>query len=439
MVKNPRTMYSKVVRKPLIPVVFLIFRLSAGGLDIYKGTSTGIAGYLNGIYGADRNRDRGAFPLLNIPMGGRAEGLGSAFTAVADDVSFLESNPAGSARLRQTELAFFHSNWFAKNLVDTMVEGLAFTHRIGNLGLAAGGKWLSTPVTKYDLSGNRLSAYHYSEAAAILNGAYNFSLGSGFSGISVGASLKGAFRVVPGDDDYFASTAMADVGALSSFNLLKFYESPEWNSSLGLAIRNLGPPSGEALPSLAVLGLAYRPLEPLLFSFDLFLPFNMKDIRQSGKPYFSTGLEFAPGDFPSLRGGLQLKQDSLRLALGTSLRLLGEDPRSPARAGARGGIFRSLSLDLDYSRELLSRDRSLNRLALGIRLGLGKGESGRVEALYSGGLEAYAQNDYPNARRRWEEALELDPKFLPAAEALAMLEETLAAVSRVEEFLQTEF
>jgi hypothetical protein len=441
MVKKRQTIYSLFVKKYLVsvPIVFLFFRFSAGGLDIYRGTNTGIADYFNGIYGVNKDKDRGLFPLLNIPMGSRAEGL-PASTAVADDASLLESNPAGSARFRHTELVFFHSNLFAKNMTGAVVEGLAFADRIGNLGLAAGGKWLSVPVVEYNSSNAGLSTPYYSEAAAILNGAYNFFLGSGFSGISVGANLKGAFRMVPGDE-HFASGVMADLGVLSSFNILKFYESPEWNSSLGLALRNLGPPSGEeALPSHAALGLAHRPLESLLFSFDLFLPFNMRDIKQSGKPYFSTGFEFAYGVFPSLRGGLQLKPDSLRLALGSSLRLFGEAPPSLTQAGQTlkksGRVFRSLNLDLDYSRELLSRDRPLNRLGLGIRAGLEKRETGRVEALYADGLEAYARNDYPNARRRWEEALGLDSKFLPAMEALAMLEETLAAGSRVDEFLE---
>jgi hypothetical protein len=378
MANNLHPVYNGVVRKPLVlvPVVFLVLRLSARGLDIYRGT--GITGYLNGIYGADTNRDQGAFPLLNVPVGGRAEGLASAFTAVADDASFLESNPAGSARLRNTGLAFFHGNWFAGNLAGTLVESLVFTRRIGNAGLAAGGKWLSTPVTERDFSGSRLAGRYYSETAGTLNGSYNFPLGPGFSGVSVGASLKGAFRVIPGGDDHFASAVMADLGALSSFNLFKFYESPEWNSSVGLAIRNLGPPAvSEALPSLAALGLAYRPLAPLLFSFDLSLPFNLGNVRRSGRPYFATGLEFAPGGLPSLRGGVRFKQDSLRLALGTSLRLLGGDSPSPAGGKpARNGAFRDLSLDIDYSRELLIPGRPLNRLTMGIRLGLGKAETG---------------------------------------------------------------
>jgi hypothetical protein len=437
-VKKAPGVYSSPVKNRLVLVllVFLFLRFPARGLDIRAG-SYGIPDYFNGIYGTDNNDDRGAFPLLNIPLGGRAGGLAAAFTAVADDASFLESNPAGSARLDRTELAFFHSSWFTKDLAGTLVKGLVFTRRIGNLGLAAGGKRLSTPIVAYDFSDNRLFGAYYSEIAATLNGAYNFSLGDRFSGISAGASLKGAFRTVPGN---LASAVMADLGFLSSFNLFKFYKSPDWNASLGLALRNLGPSGEEPLPSLGALGLAYKPLEALLFSFDLYLPFNMRDIKKSGKPYFATGLEFDYGPFPSLRGGVQLKSGSLRLALGSSFRIFGED--TPGRIG-RGGVFQGIDLDLDYSRELL-QDQGRNRLGLGIRAGLGKrtgetGQTGQTGTLYTGGLEAYARGDYGEARRCWEEALKLDGRFLPAREALAMLEETQAAGGRVDEFLETEF
>jgi tetratricopeptide (TPR) repeat protein len=411
----------------LVFLVFLVFRLPAGGLDI---RGYGVTDYLEGIYGDDTNADQGAFPLLNIPLGGRAAGLASAFTAVADDASFLDFNPAGSARIERPELAFFHSNWFAGNLAGTMVQGLAFTRRLGNLGIGVGGKWLSTPITEYDPAGIRLFSAYYSEIAATLNGAYNFSLGPRFSGISVGASLKGTFRQIP-NDEYSTSAVVLDLGALSSFNLFKFYQSPLWNASVGLALKNLGPAGREALPSQAALGLSYKALEPLLFSFDLFLPFNMRDIKHSGKPYFAAGLEFAYSGFPSLRGGVRLKTGSLRVAAGSSLHIFG-DPRSPGTS-SQTGIF----LDLDYSRELWSPDQPQNRLSLGIRLGLGPGTrtGGQVEELYAGGLEAYARGDYQEARRCWEEALELDSRFLPAREALTMLEETQAAGDRVDEFL----
>ncbi len=54
-----------------------------------------------------------AATFLEIPVSARAVALGSAFSAVANDASSLYWNPAGSARLEQTEVVFTHMNWIA--------------------------------------------------------------------------------------------------------------------------------------------------------------------------------------------------------------------------------------------------------------------------------------------------------------------------------------
>ncbi len=54
-----------------------------------------------------------AATFLEIPVSARAIAFGSAFSAVADDASSLYWNPAGSARLQQTEVLFTHMNWIA--------------------------------------------------------------------------------------------------------------------------------------------------------------------------------------------------------------------------------------------------------------------------------------------------------------------------------------
>ena len=101
-------------------------------------------GSISDIYGIDDNAGLTAFPVLNVPMGGRSEGMATAFAAVADDLSFIEWNPAGSAMLEYTELGFFHNNWIA----DTRVEGVVFASRFRDLGYAAGVKWVYTPYSE---------------------------------------------------------------------------------------------------------------------------------------------------------------------------------------------------------------------------------------------------------------------------------------------------
>jgi hypothetical protein len=428
------------------PLLILLWMLPAWAVDFDSGSYGDIADYLDGVYGADDNAGLTAFPLLNIPIGGRAEGMASSFAAVADDASFLEFNPAGSSRLARSELAFFHNNWIA----DTKIEGLVFTRRLGNLGLAAGGKWLYTPFTEYDLYGSRVSKGYYSEAEAILNGSYNFLSGYSFSGISVGANLKGAFRFVPdyadkesgevlsgSGRDQSAGMVMADMGALTSFNFLKPYHARERNTSVGLAIRNLGPPAlGESLPTAATIALAYKPLRPLLLSFDFSLPMNLQEIEVSEQPYWAAGLAVSLTDFLSFRGGLQVKAGNVRVAVGSALKLT-------KKGSPLGGKIDALSLDLNYTMDMLTQLQPMNRLSLGLRLDLGdQGRSekaNRVDSLYLDGLEAYARGEYREAQQCWEDALKLDKTYLPAQESLSILEEALAVQRRMDELQQLNF
>ena len=54
-----------------------------------------------------------AASFLEIPVGARAVGMGSAFTAIADDASAMYWNPSGIARLTQSDAIFSHANWIA--------------------------------------------------------------------------------------------------------------------------------------------------------------------------------------------------------------------------------------------------------------------------------------------------------------------------------------
>ncbi|MDR2618835.1 MAG: UPF0164 family protein [Treponema sp.] len=394
----------------------------AGALDFDSDSYGSISDYLNSIFGPDENAGLTAFPVLNVPMGGRSEGMAGAFAAVSDDISFIEYNPAGSAVLPYTELALFHNNWIA----DTKVEGAVFAHRLGNLGFGAGAKWLYTPFTEYNIYGDRVSKGYYSEAVGTLNISYNFLSGYYFSGLSLGANIKGAFRFVPdftdADDQgnnegalisgsgrsQSAAMAMADIGLLTRFNVLKTYSSRDANSSAALVIRNLGPPAkGDPLPSTVVAALAYKPLRPLLVSFDFSVPLNLADISLSERPYWSLGFAAQVTNFLSMRMGLMGKHGNVRIALGSAVEL------------------EKISLDLNYTLDLLTQMQPLNRVSLGVRFNLGDGgrkeRAGRVDQLYLAGLDAYSRGNYQEAREYWEEALRIDPKFDPATEGLSII------------------
>jgi len=409
-------------------------------LDFDNDRYGSISDYLNSIYGPDPNAGLTAFPVLNIPLGGRSEGMAGAFAAVSDDISFIEYNPAGSSMLSRSELALFHNNWIA----DTKIEGLAYASRYNDLGYAAGAKWLYLPFSEYNMYGERVSKGYYSEGVAILNVSYNFFRSYYFSGVSVGGSLKGAFRIVPDYTDaddmgnnqgqlisgsgnsQSTAMAMADLGALTRFNFLKTYYSRDNNTSAALVFRNLGPPSmDEPLPTVMVAALAYKPIRPMLISFDFTLPMNFTDFSLSEKPYWALGLAGDVTNFLSLRGGLLAKSGNVRIAIGSAIHM------------------RNLSVDVNYTLDLLTQFQPLNRVSVGVRLNLGdqgrKDLVERIDELYLEGLDAYSRADYLAAQSCWEEVLILDHRFTPAKEGLALIEKTLTIEDRIREMQKLYF
>lgn len=58
-------------------------------------------------------RGTSAAPFLQFGVGGRATGMGMAFTAVANDASTMYWNPAGMERLSSGAITFSYMNWIA--------------------------------------------------------------------------------------------------------------------------------------------------------------------------------------------------------------------------------------------------------------------------------------------------------------------------------------
>ena len=66
-------------------------------------------------FGANTDSNMGltVFPVLLIPSGGRNEGMGTAYTAVAEGPELLESNPAGSVYASGSEIGLVHHDWIS--------------------------------------------------------------------------------------------------------------------------------------------------------------------------------------------------------------------------------------------------------------------------------------------------------------------------------------
>jgi len=174
---------------------------------------------------------------------------------------------------------------------------------------------------------------------------------------------------------------------------------------------------GEPLPTEWTAALAYKPLRPLLISFDYSFPMNLANVSLSEKPYWALGLAGEITSFLSMRAGVMGKAGNVRVTVGSGIKL------------------EKISLDINYTLDLLTQIQPLNRISLGARLDLGdqgrKALSDKVDALYLAGLDAYSRNDYTTARNNWEEVLSLDSRYEPAREGLATIKNILGIEQRI--------
>jgi len=373
------------------------------------------------VLGPDDFEALTTFRSLLVPMGGLAEGLGTAYTAVSKDSSYFEANPAASSALKYTELAIFHNNWIA----DSKIEGTVYTIRYKGLGFGVGGKWLYLPFTAYDDFGDRSGSGYYSEAMAGFNLSYNLFPGYYFNGLQVGATGKIAYRSMPAVEDESSTegtsalAVMVDAGLLTRFNFLKLYSAREKNCSVGLAVKNIGPPVlGDPLPTVATLGLAYSPLRPLVISLDLSKPIDLVNLSRSESLYGAAGAFLQVTDFFQFEGGLLVKGGNPRISVGSSF------------------LVESVRLNVNYTLDLTTQLTPLNRISIqaAFSLGdLGRAElAKKVDALYLSGLDADARGDTAAAIAFWSEALKLDPTFDPARESLGTAQGTVELQATME-------
>ena len=202
-----------------------------------------------GLFNSSKNEGATSFRSLLIPVGGRAESLGSAYTGLCDDAGYINYNSAASCILNETQASAFHNSWIADSKMDTIV----FTTRVDNFGFGLQAGCLYMPFTEYNIFGERVNASYYSETNIAANISYNFMAGYDFKGLALGATIKTAFRSIPDytnkDTDAIISFSgleqsgigiMADFGMLLQFNFLKFFASRTPNVRIGLSAQNLG-------------------------------------------------------------------------------------------------------------------------------------------------------------------------------------------------------
>ncbi len=385
----------------------------ATGADFYSTWSNLLKNF------QDPNTGLTVFPTLQIPMGGMYEGMGTAFTAMSADTGFLESNPAASSLMKQTELAFYHHAWIA----DSNIEGVAYTMRFNDLGIGAAGKFLYVPFTAYNEWGVAGAQDYITETIGTLNVSYNMLSSYYFNGVAVGGNLKVAYRNIPAvfAPNQSSMAVMGDLGVQTSFNFLKFYPSRTKNFSVGAAIKNLGLTTltDETLPQMASAGIAWSPLRPWTIAIDFNYPFMFAWQPPAEMWNVAVGTNVAMTEFLSIQGGVLLKADNPRLSLGTTIEL------------------GTLNFNVNYNLDLSGQLNPLDKFSIQAKLDLG--DSGRAareaqaENLYLQGVEEFANGNYEKAIELWKQVLVIDPKYTPAADNIRTVEKTLSLQDQIQD------
>jgi hypothetical protein len=269
----------------------------------------------------DSNSGLVMFPSLLIPTGGKYEGMGTAFTAVADDSGLLEANPAGSSTLSQPKLAFHHHNWIS----DSAVETITFVSSRNRLGFGAGVKLFYSPFTAYDGSGERISTGYFSEVLITANGSMSLVDIPDRFNLAVGVNVKGIIRhvseAIAGDQS--AVALPLDVGILTRFRLPTFSPVKTTNAAFGVALKNLAPmvyPMEYPVPTILSAGIAYSPTRALLLSLDANLPISFDSGAFPAAQFdLAGGLELRVTRFLAFHSGLHFKADNPRVSVGSAI------------------------------------------------------------------------------------------------------------------------
>ena len=394
---------------------------------------------------ADSDEGRTTFRSLLIPFGGRTESLGSAYTGLCDDISYLRYNPAAGSIQKETQIALFHNAWIA----DSKLDSLAFTTRFKNIPNLSTGAYISCfylPFTEYDFFGERLAGSYYTESIAAFNISYNLLAGYDFKGLALGATVKAGWRGMPDytDNDTGAIIPasglaqsglafMADVGFMLQFNFLKFYSSRDPNVRIGFSAQNLGVSltgfgsqikTDDPLPTTLSAGISVRLIKPFVLSMDFVQPLNLMDLSTYLLPAINTGLsvQFAP--FVSLLAGFSLKGANPRISTGFEFEVA------------------KIRLNLNYTLDLSSSTAPVNKISLSAKLLLGdKGRSiidAKVDEYYQLGLHYYADAKWEDAIVVWQEALKLNKRFDPAIQGIQSARYQIEMFRKIKESLLLE-
>jgi hypothetical protein len=243
-----------------------------------------------------------------VSLGARVLGMGSAFTAVADDATAIFINPAGLARINTWEIASMSGKFI--NIYDYVQLAALVPTRIGTFGLGYGGSSIEFRVPSYEviIIGDERRFVPTGEVVGkYANTAMLLSYAGRVDRLNLGAS----FKVL--SQDLSATGLTGGTASGCELNVGVLY--PVRNDlNFGLSVLNVLPASlggkikwstgqQETFPAILKAGLAYR--LPLPQRVTAIVDYDQYITRSDLPGFFRCGLEWFPVEYAALRCGLE--------------------------------------------------------------------------------------------------------------------------------------
>jgi hypothetical protein len=235
-----------------------------------------------------------AVPFLEIAPNARADGMGEAGGALADDASASHWNPAGLAFLTGQEVSITHSNWLPQfQQSDLFYDYLAYRNHIDDWGGTIGATITYLSLGEFTITGNDptpLGTFKAYELA--VTGGYSTKI---LNDLGIGLNLRyirsdlAPFNVQNQQREGIASTISFDISTLWKPEVLDipFIGDVGGRFNMGVNLSNLGPKityidaaQADPLPTNLCLAFAAEVVKTEYNSVNLVLDFNRLLVRR---------------------------------------------------------------------------------------------------------------------------------------------------------------
>jgi hypothetical protein len=241
--------------------------------------------------------------FLKLGVGGRAIGMGEAYSALSTDASGIYYNPAGIAFGSGSEITLMHKEW----VFGTATEYLGSTIHAGNFAFGLGLN--STNVNDIEIRqepGPSQGTFGLHDLAVSPTASWRVD-----TSLSIGATGKFLYEKIYVEE---SSGAAFDLGAK--------YELDR-NFAFAAAVSNIGSTSALAresttLPSTLRVGISYS--SPMSNEFGCTLASDVLKVLQDDGTRIHLGAEAVYESFLALRVGYQIGYDAKGYSAGLGIR-----------------------------------------------------------------------------------------------------------------------